>query len=91
MDWLYANCSTTAQRGALDWKGRFRDAVAPLFEELYQRVADGTEAKIVLERNSQPDYREKLNAELAEMANTEMCRAWAKVRELRPENWKREA
>ncbi|MBP1712226.1 MAG: ketol-acid reductoisomerase, partial [Deltaproteobacteria bacterium] len=65
MDWLYANCSTTAQRGALDWKGRFRDAVTPLFSELYQRVADGTEAKIVLERNSQPDYREKLNAELA--------------------------
>lgn len=91
MDWLYANCSTTAQRGALDWKGRFRDAVAPLFEELYQRVADGTEARIVLERNSQPDYREKLNAELAEMANTEMWRAGARVRELRPENWKREA
>jgi len=91
MDWLYANCSTTAQRGALDWKGRFRDAVAPLFEELYQWVADGTEARIVLERNSQPDYREKLNAELAEMANTEMWRAGAKVRELRPENWKKEA
>jgi ketol-acid reductoisomerase len=91
MDWLYANCSTTAQRGALDWKGRFRDAVTPLFSELYKKVTDGTEAKIVLERNSQPDYREKLNAELAEMANTEMWRAGAKVRELRPENWKREA
>jgi ketol-acid reductoisomerase len=91
MDWLYANCSTTAQRGALDWKGRFRGAVAPLFTELYQRVADGTEAKIVLERNSQPDYREKLNAELAEMGNSEMWRAGDKVRELRPENWKKEA
>ena len=91
MDWLYANCSTTAQRGALDWKGRFRDAVAPLFVELYQRVEDGTEAKIVLEKNSQPDYREKLNAELAEMADTEMWRAGATVRELRPENWKKEA
>jgi ketol-acid reductoisomerase len=91
MDWLYANCSTTAQRGALDWKGRFREAVAPLFSELYQRVADGTEAKIVLERNSQPDYREKLNAELAEMGNSEMWRAGDKVRELRPENWKKEA
>jgi ketol-acid reductoisomerase len=91
MDWLYANCSTTAQRGALDWKGRFRDAVAPLFAELYEKVADGTEAKIVLEKNSQPDYREKLNAELAEMANTEMWQAGAKVRDLRPENWKREA
>lgn len=91
MDWLYANCSTTAQRGALDWKGRFRDAVAPLFATLYKKVADGTEAKIVLEKNSQPDYREKLNAELAEMGNSEMWRAGAKVRELRPENWKREA
>jgi ketol-acid reductoisomerase len=91
MDWLYANCSTTSQRGALDWKGRFRDAVAPLFTELYDRVADGTEAKIVLERNSQPNYREKLNAELAEMANLEMWKAGEKVRELRPENWKREA
>ena len=91
MDWLYANCSTTAQRGALDWKGRFRGAVAPLFTELYDRVADGTEAKIVLDRNSRPDYREKLNAELAEMGNSEMWRAGAKVRELRPENWKKEA
>ena len=91
MDWLYANCSTTAQRGALDWKGRFRDAVTPLFSELYQRVADGTEAKIVLERNSQPDYREKLNAELAAMGNSEMWRAGDRVRELRPENWKKEA
>ena len=91
MDWLYANCSTTAQRGALDWKGTFRDAVAPLFTNLYDRVADGTEAKIVLDKNSQPDYREKLNAELAEMANTEMWRAGAKVRDLRPENWKKEA
>ncbi len=91
MDWLYANCSTTAQRGALDWKGKFRDAVAPLFTDLYRRVADGTEAKIVLEKNSQPDYREKLNAELAEMGNSEMWTAGAKVRELRPENGKKEA
>ena len=91
MDWLYANCSTTAQRGALDWKGKFREAVAPLFSDLYEKVVDGTEAKIVLEKNSQPDYREKLNGELAEMANLEMWRAGAKVRELRPESWKREA
>ena len=91
MDWLYANCSTTAQRGALDWKGKFRNAVAPLFSDLYKRVVDGAEAKIVLEKNSQPDYREKLNAELAEMGNSEMWQAGAKVRELRPESWKREA
>lgn len=91
MDWLYANCSTTAQRGALDWKGRFRTAVEPLFAELYKNVENGTEAKIVLEKNSRPDYREKLNAELAEMGNSEMWEAGKKVRELRPENWKREA
>ncbi len=91
MDWMYANCSTTAQRGALDWKGEFRDAVAPLFATLYGRVTDGTEARIVLEKNSQPDYREKLNAELAEMESSEMWQAGKKVRELRPENWKREA
>lgn len=91
MDWLYANCSTTAQRGALDWKGVFREAVAPVFAKLYARVADGTEARIVLEKNSQPDYRQKLNAELAAMRNSEMWQAGAKVRELRPENWKREA
>ena len=91
MDWLYANCSTTAQRGALDWKGKFRESVAPLFADLYKKVADGTEAKIVLEKNSEPDYREKLDAELAEMGNSEMWQAGAKVRELRPENWKREA
>jgi ketol-acid reductoisomerase len=91
MDWLYANCSTTAQRGALDWKGKFRDAVAPLFSDLYRRVEDGTEARIVLEKNSQPDYREKLDAELAVMGNSEMWRAGAKVRDLRPENWKETA
>jgi len=87
MDWMYANCSTTAQRGALDWKPRFRDAVAPVFADLYARVASGEEAKIVLDRNSQPDYRVKLDAELTEIRNSEMWQAGAKVRELRPENW----
>lgn len=91
MDWMYANCSATAQRGALDWKGRFRDAVAPVFAELYRRVTDGVETKIVLDRNSQPDYREKLDAELAKMAESEMWLAGKQVRELRPENWRREA
>jgi ketol-acid reductoisomerase len=91
MDWMYANCSATAQRGALDWKDKFRGAVAPVFDTLYERVADGSEAGIVLEKNSQPDYREKLNAELAEMEHSEMWQAGKTVRELRPENWKREA
>ncbi len=89
MDWMYGNCSTTAQRGALDWKNKFRDAVAPVFKDLYESVKTGHEAEIVLDKNSQPDYREKLNAELAEIANSEMWKAGKEVRSLRPENWKK--
>lgn len=91
MDWMYANCSTTAQRGALDWKGKFRKAVKPVFAELYKRVADGTEAKIVLEKNSQSDYREKLEKELSKMRNSEMWKAGREVRKLRPENWEKQS
>ena len=87
MDWMYANCSTTAQRGALDWRHRFRAAVEPVFDELYERVKDGTETGIVLDANSRPDYAEKLRAELDEIKNSEMWRAGAAVRKLRPENW----
>jgi len=87
MDWMYANCSTTAQRGALDWRHRFREAVEPLFDQLYESVKNGTETRIVLEANSQPDYAEKLRAELDEIKNSEMWRAGAAVRSLRPENW----
>jgi ketol-acid reductoisomerase len=86
MDWMYANCSTTAQRGALDWKPKFRDAVAPLFDELYEKVVSGVETKRVLEANSTPDYREKLQKELDEIKNSEMWLAGAAVRALRPEN-----
>src|SRR5512138_3730950 len=72
MDWMYANCSTTAQRGALDWKDKFRDAVAPVFDELYQSVKNGIETRIVLEKNSDPRYREKLDEELRAMRESEM-------------------
>ncbi|MBI2634887.1 ketol-acid reductoisomerase [Candidatus Peregrinibacteria bacterium] len=89
MDWMFANCSTTAQRGALDWKGRFRDAVAPVFDELYRRVSTGEEAKIVLEKNSSPDYRARLDAELKQIADSEMWQAGKQIRSLRPENWKK--
>lgn len=89
MDWMYANCSTTAQRGALDWRHRFREAVMPVFEELYQSVVSGEEPRIVLEANSAPDYKERLEAELREMRESEMWQAGAAVRALRPENWKR--
>ncbi|MCB0335222.1 MAG: ketol-acid reductoisomerase, partial [Bdellovibrionales bacterium] len=83
MDWMYGNCSTTAQRGALDWKPKFRDAVKPVFQDLYESVASGNEAKIVIEANSAPDYKDKLNAELAEMAESELWRAGKAVRALR--------
>ncbi|MGD8986499.1 MAG: ketol-acid reductoisomerase [Desulfobacteraceae bacterium] len=85
MDWMYANCSTTAQRGALDWRHRFRDLVAPLFDELYESVVSGKETQIVLDANSAPDYRERLQEELDEMKNSEMWRAGEAVRSLRPE------
>lgn len=84
MDWMYANCSTTAQRGALDWAPRFRDAVAPLFDQLYSSVESGKEAEIVIKANSRTDYKERLDAELAEWRNSELWRAGAQVRKLRP-------
>jgi ketol-acid reductoisomerase len=84
MDWMYANTSTTAQRGALDWRHRFRDAVAPVFEELYRRVVSGEETRLVIEANSSPDYRERLEEELREMRESEMWLAGAQVRALRP-------
>ncbi|MBS0001271.1 MAG: ketol-acid reductoisomerase [Cyclobacteriaceae bacterium] len=89
MDWMYANCSTTAQRGALDWWKKFRDAVNPVFEELYDRVARGEEAQKSIDSNSQPDYREKLEKELKELRESEMWRAGAQVRQLRPEAGKK--
>jgi ketol-acid reductoisomerase len=85
MDWMYANCSTTAQRGALDWFKRFRDAARPVFEELYKKVALGEETRRVLEANSRPDYRQQLEKELKEVADSEMWQAGAVVRSLRPE------
>jgi ketol-acid reductoisomerase len=86
MDWMYANCSTTAQRGALDWWKRFRDATLPVFNELYTSVATGAESKRSIDSNSQPDYRVKLEAELKELRESEMWRAGKTVRSLRPEN-----
>ncbi len=86
MDWMYANCSTTAQRGALDWAPRFRDAVAPVFEQLYTSVVSGEETRRTLESNSAPDYRERLDAELKVIHDSEMWRTGAAVRALRPEN-----
>ncbi|MCB1584411.1 MAG: ketol-acid reductoisomerase [Xanthomonadales bacterium] len=86
MDWMYANTSTTAQRGALDWRHKFREANTPLFEELYSSVASGEEARVVIEANQKPDYREKLNQELEALRNSELWQTGRQVRKLRPEN-----
>jgi len=86
MDWMYANCSTTAQRGALDWYPRFHDATKPVFEALYDSVASGNEAQISIDANSKPDYREGLNKELKALRESELWQTGAVVRKLRPEN-----
>jgi ketol-acid reductoisomerase len=86
MDWMYANCSTTAQRGALDWRHKFYAATLPVFEELYKSVATGAEAKRTIDTCSAPDYRDKLNAELKTLRESEMWQTGITVRKLRPEN-----
>ena len=84
MDWMFANTSVTAQRGALDWKGRFRDATAPLFKELYESVASGKEAARVIAEGSKSDYRQNLEKELKTIHESELWQAGAAVRKLRP-------
>ncbi|MDE6703705.1 MAG: ketol-acid reductoisomerase, partial [Muribaculaceae bacterium] len=86
MDWMYANCSTTAQRGALDWKDPFHDAIKPVVERLYQSVESGVEAQKSIDSNSKPGYREGLEKELKELRESELWRAAETVRKLRPEN-----
>jgi len=89
MDWMFNNCSETARIGALRWRSRFRDSVKPLFDSLYELVVSGEETRIVLERSAEPDYRQKLAEELKTMGASEMWRAGAAVRSLRPERQKR--
>ncbi len=86
MDWMYANTSTTAQRGALDWRHKFRNAAKPIFEELYESVKSGQEAETVIAANNKSDYRSKLNQELSEIRESEMWKTGEQVRKLRPEN-----
>ena len=86
MDWMYSNCSTTAQRGALDWAPRFKEVLKPVIKDCYEKVVSGEEAKIAISSNSRPDYREKLQEELEEINNQEMWLAGKQLRPLRPEN-----
>lgn len=89
MDWMFNNCSETARIGALRWKDRFRDVVRPLFDALYELVVSGEESRIVLESSAEPGYRLKLDEELKAMGNSELWRAGATVRSLRPDRQKR--
>lgn len=84
MDWMYAACSTTARRGAIDWSGKFKDTLKPVFNELYDSVKNGTETKRSLEFNSQPDYREKFDVELKAIRELEIWRAGKAVRSVKP-------
>ena len=84
MDWMYSNCSATAQRGALDWRPKFRDAVLPVFKDLYSRVMDGRECKRVLDSTGGTNYRELLEIELKQLRESEIWAAGAQVRKLRP-------
>ena len=86
MDWMYSNCSATAQRGALDWRHKFRDVTTPLFEELYSSVESGQETKRVIAENGRDDYRDRLERELKELRESELWQTGAEVRKLRPEN-----
>lgn len=88
MDWMYANCSTTAQRGAIDWRHKFRKAAEPVFKELYKKVESGFEAKVVIAANSKKEYKAGLTRELAEMEQSEMWQTGKQVRALRPERQK---
>ena len=84
MDWMYSNCSTTAQRGALDWAPKFKETLKPVIEDCYKRVLSGEEAKTAIRANSSADYRQTLNNELDEINNQEMWIAGKKLRKLRP-------
>ena len=84
MDFMYVNCSATAQRGALDWKGPFHEATLPVFKELYRKVSSGEECVRVLESTSATNYREVLETELKEMRESELWKTGAAVRKLRP-------
>ncbi len=86
MDWMYANCSATAQRGALDWRHKFREAVLPVFNDLYNSVKTGEETRIVLERTSSKNYKNELEVELKEMRESELWQTGEQVRKLRPQD-----
>jgi ketol-acid reductoisomerase len=88
VDWMIGACSTTAQRGALDWAKKFEEATKPVFAALYDSVRNGSETRRVLDTCGAAGYRDRLEGELDEWRNSEMWRTGATVRSLRPEKWK---
>ncbi|WP_185851648.1 ketol-acid reductoisomerase [Blattabacterium cuenoti] len=88
MDWMYSNCSTTAQRGALDWWKKFRDVTLPVFRQLYNEVSSGSEAKRIIDSNSHTDYRMKLEKELQVLQKSELWEVGKIIRNLRPKEKK---
>jgi len=84
MDWMYSNCSQTAQHGALKWRPFFRKATEPVFKKLYKSVKSMTEAKEVIRDTGRPDYKEFMTAKLQAMHDSEMWKAGEAVRALRP-------
>jgi ketol-acid reductoisomerase len=84
MDWMYGNCSQTAQHGALKWRPQFKKATLPVFKKLYKSVKTMQEAKEVIKDTGCADYKEKMLAKLDELHNHEMWLAGAAVRSLRP-------
>ncbi len=84
MDWMFSNCSATAQRGALDWAPRFKKATLPVFKDLYKAVANRSEARRVIRTCGGRDYKERLEKDLAKIRNSELWVTGAAVRNLRP-------
>lgn len=89
MDWMYSNCSTTAQRGALDWWKKFRDATLPIFKSIYKNVSSGEEAERVIKSNSDPDYRSNLKKEINKLSESEIWKSGKIIRKLRPNSFKK--
>ncbi len=85
MDWMYANCSVTAQRGALDWAPKFQKVLEPVIEEVYDRVKSGEETRIAIDSNSRDNYREQLEKELKAVDESELWTAGRALRPLRPQ------
>ena len=84
MDWMYSNCSQTAQHGALKWRPIFRKAVEPVFKRLYASTKKMQEAREVIRDTGRADYKKVMAAKLQAMHDSEMWKAGEAVRALRP-------